>query len=273
MNRSKPVLLKVLHSDYIKYRKSLIVWITLIYPFCAAALVFIINFGMEDVPDNPIFEFSRALLLVSSFFLPFYLALLVTQINFTENRIEGWKLLYAQPVSRLAYFISKVLIILLACIAAYLLLYIFSLMALQVLHWHNSNIIIENIHENLKPAFLKIFEVFISASLMISIQYYLSLRLRNFILPLGIGIGATILPVAVFITLGIAGIIQSQEILSGILRYDPYTLPFSFVFDFAAFTNANYLGGIPSLYIFLSVGLACVVYILTYFDQRRRNIT
>ncbi|MBN2482033.1 MAG: ABC transporter permease [Bacteroidales bacterium] len=266
------VFFRVLHTDYIKYRKSLVVWITVAYPLFASAMVSIIYFGMKNIPDNPVFDFSRGILLVASFFLPFYLVLLVTQVNYVENRNQGWKLLYAQPVHKASYFISKILIILFSVMIAYLLLYLFSLVGLKIVHWRNDAFILDNLHITLSPAFIKLLKVYASASLMLAIQYYLSLRLKNFILPLGIGIAATILPIAIFITLGIAGIIQSQAALSTILRYDPYTLPYSFVFDFAAFTNANHLGNIPSVFIYSSVGLGLLVYILAYTDQVRRNV-
>lgn len=273
MPNYKPMFLRVLQADYLKYRKSLVVWIILAYPLFTAALVFIIYFGMKEIPENPVFDFSRALLLVSSFFLPFYLVLLITQINFTENRIQGWKLLYVQPIPKWAYYVSKILILITAYIIAYLLLYVFSIAALKVLNWHHNDFIFRNFYINLKPAFIKILEVYASASLMIAIQYYLSIRLKNFILPLGIGIAATILPIAVFITLGIAGIIRSQEALTKILRFDPYTLPYSFVFDFQSFTNEKFLGNIPTVFIICSAGLAVLVFFLAYLDQSNRNIT
>ena len=108
---------------------------------------------------------------------------------------------------------------------------------------------------------------------MMAIQYYLSVRLKNFIVPLGIGIAATILPIAVFITLGIAGIINSQQALTRILRFDPYTLPFSFVFDFEALSNEKFLGHTPPAFIAGSALLALVVLTAACIDQSRRNIT
>lgn len=272
MGNAVIVLLRILRTDCIKYRKSLVVWITVAYPLFAAAMVSVIYFGMKNVPDDPVFDFSRGILLVSSFFLPFYLVLLVTQVNYIENRNQGWKLMYSQPVPRAGFFISKILIILIAGMMAYMLIYLFSRIGLSIVHWRNSAFLLEDVHAKLKPAFLKLGEVYISASLMLAIQYYLSLCLRNFILPLGIGIAATILPIAIFITLGIAGIIQSQAALSTILRYDPYTLPYSFVFDFQSFTNERFLGEIPPVFIISSVGLALLVYILAFADQVHRNV-
>ena len=96
--------------------------------------------------------------------------------------------------------------------------------------------------------------------------------MKNFILPLGIGIAATILPIALFITLGIAGIVQEQAFLSKILRFDPYTLPYSFVFDISAVTNPRFLGQIPRTFIISSVVLAVLVFSLACLDQKNRNV-
>jgi len=262
---------RVLQTDYLKYRKSLVPWITLFYPFLTVSLITIIYFGMEEVPDRPLFDFSRNLLLVASFFLPFYLALLITQINFTENRIQGWKILYAQPVPKAFFFLSKISVIFICSLATLMLFLIFSIISAKSLGLYTPGSFISDLSNNFFPAFLKLLVVYLSASLMMAIQFFLSVRFRNFILPMGIGIAAAILPIAIFITLGIAGIIQGQGGLAKILRIDPYTLPYSFTFDFGALVNPDYLGVIPKFYVIGSVLLAIVVYILTYIDHTRRN--
>lgn len=266
------MLLKSLRTDLIKYKKSLAVWITLAYPFFTAILVYIILYGTSELPDNPVFMFSRSMLLVASFFLPFYLVLVITQLNYTENRTVSWKVLYAQPVSRGAIFISKLIILLILCCCAYFLLLAFALGALKLLHLHHPDLQVINLKSDFMPAYGKLIKVFISASSMMAIQYYLSLRSRNFILPLGIGIAMAILPIAIFITLGIAGIVRSQEGLATVLRVDPYTLPFSFVFNFEALTQENYLGDIPHEYLYYSASMALVVLIVAWLKQKNRNI-
>lgn len=261
----------VFKADLIKYRKSIVPWITLLYPFFTVALITIINIGMNELPDRPLFDFSRNLLLVSSFFLPFYLSLLITQVNFTENRIQGWKLLYAQPVPRALILFSKVGIIFLCCVTAYLLTALFAVVSSEILGLHEGTALITALKADFVTPMVKLMLVYLSASLMMAMQFWLSLRFRNFIVPLGIGIAASILPIAIFIALGIAGLIQGQGGLTRILRIDPYTLPYSFSFNFGALADPDFLGEIPPVYLITSISLALIIYILSFIDHTRRN--
>lgn len=263
--------IRVFMADLIKYRKSLVPWITLLYPLFTVALITIINIGMRDLPERPLFDFSRNLLLVGSFFLPFYLTLLITQVNFTENRTQGWKLMYAQPVPRAFFLLSKLRVIYLCCAITFLLIIVFAILSSSALGLYKGTPFSAAMKADFLPAMGKLLVVYLSASLMMSIQFYLSLRFRNFIVPLGIGIAASILPIAIFIALGIAGIIQGQGGLTQILRIDPYTLPFSFAFNFGALTDPYFLGEIPPFFIFTSVSVAVIIYIVSFIDHTRRN--
>jgi hypothetical protein len=115
-------------------------------------------------------------------------------------------------------------------------------------------------------------KIFLSCFLLISVQYWLSLRAKNFVVPFGIGTFAAILPLAVFIILGIAGIISSPEKLHQFLRFDPYSLPFSFVFDFAGIKNSLLVVQIPVKFIIVSVAAGMIVGTAGYLDLRGRNI-
>jgi lantibiotic transport system permease protein len=265
------VFFRVIRTDIIKYKRSLVPWITVFYPAITVGLITIITIGTKEKPDQPLFSFCRNLLLVSSFFLPFYLTLLVTQINFTENRIQGWKLLFAQPVPKYIFLLSKITMILLCCTLSYFFMNVFTLISAKVLGLYAKEAFFDDVSANYLPPMLKLLIVYLSASLMIAIQFFLSLRFKNFILPLGIGIAASILPIAIFITLGIAGILQGPGGLTNILRFDPYTLPYSFTFDFGALIDPRFLGVIPEGFVIASVSAAVLIYIFTYLDHTRRN--
>ena len=261
-----------LHTDWLKYRKSLLPWASVGYPLIAVFLVFIFTVGDKRHPDHAAFQFARNILAVGAFFLPFYLVLSITLLGFIENRSQGWKLMYAQPVGRGYYYASKLFFLLLVIGLVFILKFIFSSIAIYFIELIKPQFKV-NAFVSLWSGFLvPELKIILSCFALISIQYWLSLRIKNFVLPFGIGTFATILPLAVFIILGIAGIISSPEKLNHILKFDPYSLPFSFVFDYAGMKSNTTIVQIPSKFVIASVAAGLVIGTAGFFDLRRRNI-
>jgi len=261
-----------LHTDWLKYRKSLLPWASIGYPLIVVFLVFIFTFGDKRHPDHAAFQFARNILAVGAFFLPFYLVLSITLLGFIENRSQGWKLMYAQPVGRGYYYASKLFCLLLIIGLVFILKFIFSSIAIYFLELYKPQFKV-NAFVSLWSGFLvPELKIILSCFTLISIQYWLSLRVKNFVLPFGIGTFAAILPLAVFIILGIAGIISSPEKLNHILKFDPYSLPFSFVFDYAGMKSNTTIVQIPAKFVIASVAAGLVIGTAGFLDLRRRNI-
>lgn len=110
-----------------------------------------------------------------------------------EHKAIGWKQLLTLPLNKGAIYVSKLFIIVLTVILCYGLFILFTLSA---------GVVLNLIHPGLKflsysPEFALIFLItlksFISTLGLISFQYWLSLRFKNFIIPIGIGIAGIIL--------------------------------------------------------------------------------
>jgi hypothetical protein len=266
------LFLHTLHTDWLKYRKSLLPLASLGFPLLAVFLIFIVTIGDKRIPDHATFQFARNTLAVGAFFLPFYLVLTITLLGFIENRSQGWKLMYTQPVGRGYYYVSKLFFLLMVIVVVFFLKFIFASIAIYFIELYKPQYKVSEFI-TLWPDFLvPELKILLSCSAMISVQYWLSIRLRNFLLPFGIGTFAAILPLAVFIILGIAGIISSPEKLNHILRFDPYSLPFSFVFDFSGMKSSATIIQIPSKYVIASTVVGIVVGIAGFLNIRRWNI-
>ena len=263
---------RTLRTDWLKFRKSLLPWASIGYPFIAMFLVFLFTIGDKRHPDDAAFQFAKNILAVGAFFLPFYLVLSITLLGFIENRSQGWKLMYSQPVGRGYYYSSKLFFLLTVIVVVFILKFIFASIAIYFIELYKPQYKVS--------AFITIWPDFLVPELkiigscfaLVSVQYWLSLRVKNFVLPFGIGIFAAILPLAVFIILGIAGIISSPEKLNQVLKFDPYSLPFSFVFDLAGIKNNTTIVSIPVKFVIASVATGIAIGTAGFFDLRRRNI-
>jgi len=261
-----------LHTDWLKYRKSLLPWASLGYAIIVVFLVFIFTIGDKRHSDQAAFQFARNILAVGSFFLPFYLVLIITLLGFIENRSQGWKLMYAQPVGRGYYYLSKLFFLLVVIGIVFFLKFIFSSIAIYFIELSKPQYKV-NEFISLWPDFMiPELKIIGSCFALIAIQYWLSLRVKNFILPFGIGIFAAILPLAVLIILGIAGIISSPEKLNHMLKFDPYSLPFSFVFDFAGMKSSTSIVQLPAKFVIASMAAGIGIGTAGFLDLRRRNI-
>jgi hypothetical protein len=266
------LLAHTFHIDWLKYRKSLLPWASVGYPLMVVFLVFLFTLGDKRHPDHAAFQFAKNILAVGAFFLPFYLVLSITLLGFIENRSQGWKLMYTQPVGRGYYYMSKLILLLLAIGIAFLFKFIFSSLAICFVELTKPQYKV-NEFILLWPDFLvPELKIIGSCFAMISIQYWMSLRAKNFILPFGIGTFAAILPLGVFIILGIAGIISSPEKLDQILKFDPYSLPFSFVFDLAGMKNSTTIVPIPTKFVIASMATGILIGTAGFLDLRHRNI-
>jgi hypothetical protein len=155
---------------------------------------------------------------------------------------------------------------------AYFLKFIFSCIAIKLIELYK--------HQVTLSAFLDLYPDFIypelkiilSCSALVSIQYWLAVRLKNFLLPSGIGTVAAILPLAVLMILGIAGIISTPEKLNNMLKLDPYSLPYSFIFDFSQLQNKMAIVQIPTKFVMGSIITGIAAGIAGFIDIRKRNI-
>jgi hypothetical protein len=97
-----------------------------------------------------------------------------------------------------------------------------------------------------------ILRAYIAAAFIYSFQYWLGMRLRNLTLPVAIGSALFILPIAVLIIMGIAGLISNKDDLTKILTYNPYSYPYSAAFNIMKTTDIKVIANLTLTYIFLS---------------------
>lgn len=181
-------------SEFLKSKRTSAVWLTVV----GAAFIPVINFiSLVARPDHyvRIFKDNPWQQIINNnweaaaiFLLPMYVILVTSLVVQIEYRNNTWKQVYTLPRTLADIFFSRFIVI------HSLILFCFILF--------NASIILASCAANLvqkqytffdhpvlwKQMFLLSLKTYFSVLAMTSIQYWLSLRFRNFIIPVGIGL-------------------------------------------------------------------------------------
>jgi hypothetical protein len=115
----------------------------------------------------------------------------------------------------------------------------------------------------------QLFHACISAATVYTAQYWLSMRIKNLTLPVAMGAALIILPIAVLIIIGIAGLVSNPATFQNIITWNPYSYPFASAFQFV---NSLSSGNFPlQTWIFLAISVMFLVW--GTYDFAKRKIT
>lgn len=114
---------------------------------------------------------------------------LTTQLEFKNNT---WKQLHAAPVSFTNIYFSKLLVIILMLVQVFVLFNIGIYMSAVIPSFLNSKIPFPNYAISLGSLLSKNAIYFLLCLPIVAIQFMLSLQIKNFIVPIGIGLAFTI---------------------------------------------------------------------------------
>ena len=186
-----------------KCRKTAAYWITIVggafIPLCLM-LAYVINpdeFAKEFGKDPWAWHIRNSWQIAAALYFPFYVIIVTSLVVQIEYRSNTWKQVYASPRSYADIFFSKFCIIHLLILGSFLLfnVCIVSTAALSNLfRGHFTFFDYPVPWENLLGFAGR---QYIAILAMTSIQYWLSLRLRNYIAPLGIGLALIIVGIMI----------------------------------------------------------------------------
>lgn len=187
-------------------------------------------------------------------FLPLLIVLLVTLLLNVEHKSNSWKHLFLQPVSKTSIFFSKYLVLLSLVTVFYMLTVVFFLSGGSLLGlWksefgffrYTPSYSYHSIESGISSYIIR---SFISTLGIIAIHFWLSFRLKNLFLNIGIGLAGLIIAVTMVISNW------------GSVIYIPYAYPV-LMCNFTPAANA-FLSGfhINGLIFFMAIS------ILSYFD-------
>ena len=206
-------------SELLKTRRTLSFWFTIIGAFFIPLMLSIGISSGDDAAEkastnDPWTEFlGMGWQLSCIFLLPIYTILVSALLINIEHRSNTWKQVFASPQSIGNIFFSKFLTIQVMLVFCFLLLNFFTIVVAVIANLFNQKFNFLHQALNWQQLLYMNFKAWIATLGISAIQYWLSLRFKNFIAPLGIGI-------ALFIG-GAVAIINKWQHVS---KY-PYALP------------------------------------------------
>jgi lantibiotic transport system permease protein len=182
-----------------KCRKTAAYWITLIGSAFIPLFLMIayISFPKDFLGDLGKNHWSSHIKMTwtsaAALFFPFYTIMVTSLVVQIEYRNNTWKQVYASPRSYADIFFSKFAIIHLMIISCFLLFDLFLLGAPVIANTFRGQYKFLDTPVPWKSLWIFTGKQYIAILGMTSIQYWLSLRLRNYIAPLGIGLALIII--------------------------------------------------------------------------------
>ncbi len=248
-------------NELIKLKRTFAFWLTIISAMLFPVLFFLAYLSEHEslIPEsgvNPWDQFMSVQIENSiPFFIPMFIVLITSLIMQIEHKSLGIKHLFALPIPKWSVYFGKLSIIILSIILTYIYYFI------AILFF---GVLLALIHPDFgfldfQPDYLKYIKIlFISflASLgVLGIQFWLSFRFKNFIIPLGIGMFLVII-----------GIIISQAPQS---IYFPYAFS---VLSVSLGDKTPLFLGISSI-TFSSIIYYLVASILGYQNIKKMNVS
>ncbi|HEX6432393.1 MAG TPA: ABC transporter permease [Niastella sp.] len=182
-------------AEFLKSKRTAAFWLTVV----GAAFIPVINFiSLVAQPDHflRVFKGNPWLHIINNnwevatiFLLPMYVILVTSLVVQIEYRNNTWKQVYTLPRTLADIFFSRFIVI------HALILFCFILFSASIiLASYAANLVQKQYTFFDHPVpwermFLLIVKTYFSVLAMAAIQYWLSLRFRNFILSVGIGLG------------------------------------------------------------------------------------
>ncbi len=244
-------------NEFLKLKRTFAFWLTLIASFFIPGLLFTVtlfkhkNFIPKDGsnPWNMLMQIETTI--IATVLMPFFIILVTSLIMQLEHRSESLKDLFSLPVPKWSIYYGKLTAVLATVFITYLLFSVFLLTGGYI-----SGLLFPDLeYASFSPNYGRLFKTlgtsFVALLGIVGLQFWLSFRIKNFIIPLGIGM-----------VLVITGLIignYPNEAVYYPYAYNMITLPF-----------VN--GEVEGQFLWVSLGLFILITTIGYLDIARKNI-
>jgi hypothetical protein len=247
-----------LSVETIKCRRTLVLWLAAGAPFFMVFLFFNVFLfkGHELVKpgENPWLPFQMQIMQVwALLFFPLYISLQSALYNGIEHQANTWKYVYSLAVPKWSVYGSKFTLFTALIALTMILLFGFTQAAGMLLDWLQPSLGFGRYTAYDQNA-RECFTMFMAALGITAIQFYVSFRFRNFILPAGLGLLMSV-TTPVLMKMGWEHVNKF-----------PYAWPM--ISWFKGRTEPAFL---PQE-VYLSLAFFALVAITGYFETARRNV-
>lgn len=247
-------------NELIKLKRTFAFWLTIISAIIIPLLFFIVymvkyNSLVPAVGENPWEKFMINQVKNSiPFFVPMFVVLITSLIIQVEHKSLGIKHLFTLPIPKWSVYFSKLSIVIFSIIITYIYFYLAILVFGTLLGVFHADLGFLDYQPDHMKYIEMLFTSFIGSLGIIGIQFWLSFRFKNFIIPLGIGM-----------MLVIVGLIATQA---------PESIYFPYSYNVLSISLGDKMPltfGISRVTIF-SIACFLLTSVLGYLDIKRLNI-
>ncbi len=192
------MLIKVIKAEFLKSKRSAAVRLTLIgsafIPFVFLLMyVFKPEHFIESVSPNPWIEhYVGGFQSGAVFLLPMFIILITSLVTQIETRNNAWKQVFTSPVSVTSVIIAKFVLIQVIIISCFILFDIYMAISALTANLINPGYNFFSTHADLNAILMYSLKIYLATLGISAIQFWISLRFKNYILPLGIGMALLI---------------------------------------------------------------------------------
>ncbi len=185
-------------AELLKTKRSAAFWLSVLGALFIPAIFFLMYYFKPEVfipmlkNDPWQSHFLRGWQSLSAFLLPMFIILVCSLIPQIEYKNNTWKQVFASPQSFASIFFSKYLTIHLMILFCFVLFTLFMILSALTVNLVNDQFPFLDNSIDLRYLLKMIFKTYVSILGISAIQYWLGLRFRNFIVPIGIGLGLLI---------------------------------------------------------------------------------
>ena len=252
-------LLISLRSELLKTTRTASLYLTLIGA-AVGPVMYLLNVlldeneidASEKDPLNAIFKILSDMNGTALF--PLFVILICTLLPQIEYRNNTWKQVFASPQTKFNVFLAKFMNVHLLMLVFLTATHFFMFLSIVAINFIKPNLNLFKHPLNGNMVLINAANAYILLLAVCAIQFWIGLRSRNFIVPIGIGFA-----------LWLTGTIMAVQYKSNLVFYFPYS--------FHAFPVSTKLKSQLTQVAWTSLGYALLFLIVGFFDFRRRKVS
>ena len=251
-------LLISLRSELLKTRKASF-YLTLIGA-AVGPVMYLLNVLLDENeidpsqkdPLNAVFKILSDMNGTALF--PLFVILICTLLPQIEYRNNTWKQVFASPQTKVNVFLAKFMNVQLLMLVFLIATHLFMFLTIVGINFIKPTLNLFEHPLNGSTVLINAANAYILLLAVCAIQFWMGLRFRNFIVPIGIGFA-----------LWLTGTIMAVQYKSNLVYYFPYS--------FHAFPVSTKLKSQLTQVAWTSLGYALLFLIVGFFDFRRRTVS
>ena len=251
-------LLISLRSELLKTRTASF-YLTLIGA-AAGPVIYLLNILLDEGesdslkkdPLNALFKILSEMNGVALF--PLFIILICTLLPQIEYRNNTWKQVFASPQTKANVFLAKFMNVHLLMLVFLIATHLFMFLTIVAVNFIKPTLNLFEHPLNGRTVLVNAANAYTLLLAVCAIQFWLGLRFKNFIVPIGIGFA-----------LWLTGTIMAVQYKSNLVYYFPYS--------FQAFPVSTKLKSQLTQVACTSLGYALLFLIVGFFDFRRRTVS